>query len=163
MASTYSMFGKNFFFRQAELNLFEFIPQEILVGQLLYLCMWFYMVFECSLVWFWFSGFENHQRWCGTWTIPWIPRRRSLLLIIWLAKCECSLWISFAYGGYVFCMCANYGMVACVFFRDHPPPTFGSSSNLEALALQASESDVRLFSVGELSYTKIRITSSSIL
>jgi hypothetical protein len=38
-------------------------------------------------------------------------------------------------------MYANFGVDACLFFRVHPPPAFGSSSNLEALALEANESD----------------------
>jgi hypothetical protein len=34
-------------------------------------------------------------------------------------------------------------VVVLQFFRIHPPPAFGSSSNLEALGLETSEGDVR--------------------
>lgn len=37
----------------------------------------------------------------------------------------------------------SYILMLFLMFRVHPPPAFGSSSNLEALALETSESDVR--------------------
>ena len=46
--------------------------------------------------------------------------------------------VPFLFGGMEAISCT----LAHVFFRVHPPPAFGSSSNLEALALEANESDV---------------------